>query len=72
MAPSAVSVESPSPTSKPETARTFGNYKEQAAGAKAYNKKLEEEGDAHHAKANVRLQKEHRLIILQLIPQSSI
>ena len=33
--------------------KTFGNYKEQAAGAKAYNKTLEEEGDANHPKANV-------------------
>lgn len=33
--------------------KTLGNYKEQAAGAKAYNKKLEEEGDADHPKANV-------------------
>ncbi|KAL8781840.1 MAG: hypothetical protein Q9213_005842 [Squamulea squamosa] len=52
MAPSAISVTPSSPTSKPEIGRTFGNYKEQAAGAQAYNRKLEEEGDAHHAKAN--------------------
>lgn len=29
-------------------ANTFGNYKEQAAGAKSFNKKLEEEGDGTH------------------------
>ena len=33
--------------------KTFGNYKEQASGAKAYNRKLEEEGDAEHPKAKV-------------------
>lgn len=33
--------------------KTFGNYKEQASGAKAYNQKLEEEGDAEHPKAKV-------------------
>ncbi|KAL8799517.1 MAG: hypothetical protein Q9182_005826 [Xanthomendoza sp. 2 TL-2023] len=48
MAPSAIAVTPPTA----EVGRTFGNYKEQAAGARAYNKKLEEEGDAHHAKAN--------------------
>ena len=37
----------------PPVQKTFGNYKEQASGAKAYNKKLEEEGDADHPKANV-------------------
>ncbi|KAL8728910.1 MAG: hypothetical protein Q9166_005077 [cf. Caloplaca sp. 2 TL-2023] len=52
MAPSAIPITPSSPTSKPEVGRTFGNYKEQAAGAQAYNRKLEEEGDAHHAKAN--------------------
>ena len=31
----------------------LGDYKEQAAGAKTYNKKLEEEGDANRPKANV-------------------
>lgn len=31
--------------------KTFGNYKEQASGAKAYNQRLEEEGDAEHPKA---------------------
>ncbi|KAI4194323.1 MAG: hypothetical protein LQ350_007838 [Teloschistes chrysophthalmus] len=52
MAPSALEVTPSAPTAKPEVGRTFGNYKEQAAGAQAYNKKLEEEGDAHHARAN--------------------
>ena len=33
--------------------KTFGNYKEQASGAKSYNKTLEEEGDSNHPKANV-------------------
>ena len=39
----------------PEVAvvKTFGNYKEQASGAQAYNKTLEEEGDANRPKANV-------------------
>lgn len=55
MAPSAVTVTETAPASKPAISRTFGNYKEQAAGAKAYNKKLEEEGDGHHARANVGL-----------------
>ena len=32
---------------------SFGNYKEQAAGAKSFNKKLEEEGDATHPAASV-------------------
>ncbi|KAL8919735.1 MAG: hypothetical protein Q9208_006601 [Pyrenodesmia sp. 3 TL-2023] len=40
------------PVSKLAVGTTFGNYKEQAAGAQAYNKKLEEEGDALHARAN--------------------
>lgn len=31
----------------------FGNYKEQAAGAKTFNKKLEEEGDVDRPRANV-------------------
>ncbi|KAI4275269.1 MAG: hypothetical protein L6R38_005907 [Xanthoria sp. 2 TBL-2021] len=52
MAPSAITVTQLATASKPAVGRTFGNYKEQAAGAQAYNKKLEEEGDAHHAKAN--------------------
>ncbi|KAI4193498.1 MAG: hypothetical protein LQ350_008286 [Teloschistes chrysophthalmus] len=30
----------------------FGNYKEQAAGAKTFNRKLEEEGDIDHPRAN--------------------
>ena len=33
--------------------KTFGNYKEQAAGAQSYNKELEEHGDVKHPKANV-------------------
>lgn len=53
MAPSAIAVTALGPESKAEIGRTFGNYKEQASGAQAFNKKLEEEGDAHHAKANV-------------------
>ena len=36
-----------------EVVKTFGNYKEQASGAKTYNKTLEEDGDANHPKANV-------------------
>ncbi|KAI4236965.1 MAG: hypothetical protein L6R40_006017 [Gallowayella cf. fulva] len=52
MAPSAIAVTALGPESKAEIGRTFGNYKEQASGAQAFNKKLEEEGDAHHAKAN--------------------
>ena len=45
----------PSPPSSPAVAvgKNFGNYKEQAAGAKVYNKKVEEEGDDDHPKANV-------------------
>lgn len=31
----------------------FGSYKEQAAGAKTFNKKLEEEGDIDRPRANV-------------------
>lgn len=52
MAPSAVSIE-PSPSISPAilNGKDFGNYKEQAAGAKTFNKKLEEEGDADHAPA---------------------
>lgn len=54
MAPSAVSIE-PSPSISPAilNGKDFGNYKEQAAGAKTFNKKLEEEGDADHAPAKV-------------------
>lgn len=54
MASSATSTTLLSPT-VPEIAvvKTFGNYKEQASGAKAYNQTLEEEGDANHPKANV-------------------
>ena len=49
-----VTIESTPAGSQPVAAwKTFGNYKEQAAGAKTYNKKLEEEGDAHHPKADV-------------------
>ena len=33
--------------------KSFGNYKEQAAGAQSYNKELEEHGDGHHSKAKV-------------------
>lgn len=33
--------------------KSFGNYKEQAAGAQSYNKELEEHGDVHHSKAKV-------------------
>lgn len=54
MAASATSTTLLSPT-VPEIGivKTFGNYKEQASGAQAYNKTLEEEGDANHPKANV-------------------
>ncbi|CAF9937048.1 MAG: hypothetical protein HETSPECPRED_010543 [Heterodermia speciosa] len=53
MAASATSTTLLSPT-VPEIGivKTFGNYKEQASGAQAYNKTLEEEGDANHPKAN--------------------
>ena len=58
MAPSAIPVTSPSEIGEIVSAlavgRTIGNYKEQAAGAKAYNKRLEEEGDADRPKANVK------------------
>ena len=50
MAPSAVPVAT---SERVTVGRTFGNYKEQAAGAQSYNRKLEEEGDADHPKANV-------------------
>lgn len=45
-------------TTPPDTAtiaipKSFGNYKEQAAGAQNYNKDLEEHGDVDHPKANV-------------------
>ena len=55
MAPSAIPVTTPSEIA-PALAmgRTIGNYKEQAAGAKTYNQKLEEEGDAERPKANVK------------------
>lgn len=54
MAPIATSTH-PSPPDAPAVAvpKNFGNYKEQAAGAKAFNKKLEEEGDVDRPKANV-------------------
>ena len=44
-----------SPTQAPvvPVKKGTGDYKEQAAGAQAYNKKLEEEGDERHPKANV-------------------
>ncbi|MCJ1457121.1 hypothetical protein MMC28_007487 [Mycoblastus sanguinarius] len=43
-----------SPTQAPvvPVKKGTGDYKEQAAGAQAYNKKLEEEGDERHPKAN--------------------
>ncbi|KAL8711941.1 MAG: hypothetical protein Q9220_003637 [cf. Caloplaca sp. 1 TL-2023] len=52
MAPIAIPVQ-PSPPASPAIAigKDFGNYKEQAAGAKAFNRKLEEEGDEKHTKA---------------------
>lgn len=54
MAPIATStVSSPPDSSTVGVGKTFGNYKEQAPGAQDYNKKLEEEGDADHPKANV-------------------
>ncbi|KAL8655957.1 MAG: hypothetical protein Q9210_000554 [Variospora velana] len=52
MAPSATELTLSPAVAKAEVGRTFGNYKEQAAGAKGYNKKLEEEGDSHHGRAN--------------------
>ena len=55
MAPSAIPVTSPSEIAPAlAVGRTIGNYKEQAAGAKSYNKRLEEEGDAERPKANVK------------------
>ena len=55
MAPSAIPATTPSDISPAlVVGRTIGNYKEQAAGAKTYNKKLEEEGDAERPRANVK------------------
>lgn len=72
MAPSAITVTLSTTASKPAVGRTFGNYKEQAAGAQAYNKKLEEEGDAHHAKANVCLKCVPQRLASELRPSPSI
>ncbi|KAL8722093.1 MAG: hypothetical protein Q9225_001337 [Loekoesia sp. 1 TL-2023] len=49
-------IATPTPPSPPATpsivnGKDFGNYKEQAAGAKSFNKRLEEEGNEKHAKA---------------------
>ena len=51
MAPIATPVEKSQPAVT--VSKTFGNYKDQAPGAKNYNKKLEEEGDADHPAAKV-------------------
>ena len=55
MAPSAVLATTASEISPAlAVGKTFANYKEQAAGAKTYNKRLEEEGDAERPRANVK------------------
>lgn len=61
MAPVAIPT-TPSPPTAPAGAagRLFGNYKEQSAGAQAYDKQLEEEGDADHPKADVCARLPHR------------
>lgn len=51
MAPVAIP-KTPSPPTAP-TGKLFGNYKEQLAGAQAYDKQLEEEGGADQPKADV-------------------
>ncbi|KAI4276298.1 MAG: hypothetical protein L6R35_006222 [Caloplaca aegaea] len=61
MAPSATELTLSPAVTKAEVGRTFGNYKEQAAGAKGYNKRLEEKGNSHHERANVGLAKSKML-----------
>ena len=48
-----LTVTTPPGTATVAIPKTFGNYKEQAAGAQSYNKELEEHGDADHPKAKV-------------------